>query len=269
MGNLGNNSTLNQLTFIIGNMNQEKYNLNWHTYSDHLREMLHEMRKSYQLTDVTLVCDDKKQFKAHKIVLSACSSVFKDIIQDLPQSSSVIYLRGIQSQEMESILEFIYLGVATFYQERMTEFLNVAKNLEVKEISKDVELGDDVAKESDISDNRIDTEIENETEINIDTASTKKTYTRKSKSAISETCHLSTRESVKFSCNLCDYQAKHQSNLTHHIQSKHDGVKFPCNECEYQATKQGSLMQHFQSKHNGVKFPCNLCQYQATTQGNL
>ena len=124
-------------------MNQEKYNLNWHTYSDHLREMLHEMMKSDQLTDVTLVCDDKKQFKAHKIVLSACSSVFKSIINDLPQDSSVIYLRGIQHQEMESILEFMYLGVATFYQERMNEFLNVAKSLEVKEISREVEFGDE------------------------------------------------------------------------------------------------------------------------------
>ena len=43
---------------------------------------------------------------------------------------------------MESILEFMYLGVATFYQERMNEFLNVAKNLEIKEISKDVEFND-------------------------------------------------------------------------------------------------------------------------------
>ena len=111
-------------------MNQEKYNLNWHTYSDHLREMLHKMMKSDELTDVTLVCDDQKQFKAHKIVLSACSTVFKNIIDSLPSSSSVIYLRGIQHHEMESILEFMYLGVATFYQERMSEFLNVAKNLQ-------------------------------------------------------------------------------------------------------------------------------------------
>ena len=58
-------------------MTQEKYNLNWHTYSDHLREMLHEMMKSNELTDVTLVCDDKRQFKAHKIVLSACSYIFE------------------------------------------------------------------------------------------------------------------------------------------------------------------------------------------------
>ena len=74
-------------------MNQEKYNLNWHTYSDHLREMLHKMMKSDELTDVTLVCDDQKQFKAHKIVLSACSTVFKNIIDTSPQTSSIIYLR--------------------------------------------------------------------------------------------------------------------------------------------------------------------------------
>ena len=115
-------------------MNQEKYNLNWHTYSDHLRDMLHEMMKSNELTDVTLVCDDKIQFKAHKIVLSACSSVFKSIINDLSHNTSVIYLRGIQHQEIESILQFMYLGVATINPDRMNEFLNVAKCLEVKEI---------------------------------------------------------------------------------------------------------------------------------------
>merc|ERR1712126_667852 len=124
-------------------MNQQKYNLNWHTYSDHLRDLLHNMRKLEYLTDVTLVCDDQRQFKTHKIVLSACSTVFKNIIDSLPLNSSVIYLRGIQRQEMESILEFMYLGVATFYQERTNEFLNVAKNLEIKEISKNVEFNND------------------------------------------------------------------------------------------------------------------------------
>ena len=68
------------------NMNQEKYNLNWHTYSDHLREMLHEMMKSDDLTDVTLVCDDKRQFKAHKKMLAAQFSkvsllIFHRIVQ--------------------------------------------------------------------------------------------------------------------------------------------------------------------------------------------
>ena len=80
-------------------MHKEKYNINWHTYSDHLKEMLHEMMKSNELEDVILVCDDKKQFKAHKIVLSACSTVFKSIITSNPESnSSVTCLRRINSE---------------------------------------------------------------------------------------------------------------------------------------------------------------------------
>ena len=44
-------------------MNQEKFNLTWHTYTDHLREMLHNLLFSEDLTDVTLVSEDKKRFK--------------------------------------------------------------------------------------------------------------------------------------------------------------------------------------------------------------
>ena len=104
-------------------MQGTKFNLKWETYADHLRIMLHEMMKSDELTDVTLVSDDKHQFKAHKTVLSACSSVFKSINKSLPQNNSVIYLRGVQHQEVESILEFMYLGVAAIYQERMNYML--------------------------------------------------------------------------------------------------------------------------------------------------
>ena len=120
-------------------MKKEKCNLIWKTYSDHLRGMnheLYEMVKLNDLTDVTLICDDKMQFRLHKIILSACSPVFKKIISNLPQNDSVIYLRGIQSEEIQAIIEFIYLGETTFYDERVEEFFSVARNLEIKEVSR-------------------------------------------------------------------------------------------------------------------------------------
>ena len=124
-------------------MTEEKYNLTWHTFSDHLREMLQNMRKRNYQTDVTLVCDDSKHFKAHKIVLSACSPVMEDIINNCAQENhSIIYLKGIQHQEIESLLEFMYLGEATFYQDRMNEFLDAAKHLQIKEINKNLEIQD-------------------------------------------------------------------------------------------------------------------------------
>ena len=51
----------------------EKYTLNWQTFSEHLQVMFEDLYQEGRYTDVTLVSDDQTQFKAHKIVLSACS----------------------------------------------------------------------------------------------------------------------------------------------------------------------------------------------------
>ena len=61
-------------------MHQEKYCLTWNAYSVHLRDMMKELMKSDDFADITLVTEDKKHKKAHKNILSACSSVFKDIL---------------------------------------------------------------------------------------------------------------------------------------------------------------------------------------------
>ena len=278
-------------------MNLEKYNLNWHTYSDHLREMLHEMMKSNDLTDVTLVCDDKIQFKAHKIVLSSCSSVFKSIMNDLPNNSSVIYLKGIQHQEMKSILEYMYLGVATFdQQERLNEFLDVAKNLGIKEISKNMELDDEKVfkKEPELS--SIGKYTEQETELKKNTGEDREAESdiclklkslpkiqRKTKGMfICDKCEVnytnksdlirhfnSKHEGVKYDCDQCDQQFTAQNSLEKHIKSKHEGVKYDCNQCNYQATRQHLLKYHIDSKHQGVKYHCNQCDKQFEHQSSM
>ena len=112
----------------------EKYSLTWHSYSDHLRSMMKELMMNEDFSDVTIVTDDKKHIKANINILSACSPVFKDILKKGKNSNQIMYLRGIQSPEMESIIQFIYLGEATFHEERMDEFLAVAKSLEIKEL---------------------------------------------------------------------------------------------------------------------------------------
>ena len=91
---------------------------------------MQEMLTSDEFTDVTLVTDDKKTIKAHRNILSACSPVFKNILQmEITNTHPIIYLRGIQYLEIESILQLIYLGEAKFYEERTNEFLAVSKNL--------------------------------------------------------------------------------------------------------------------------------------------
>ena len=114
---------------------REKYTLTWHSCTDHLKNALKEMMTSSEFADVTLVTDDKQQIRAHRNILSAASPVFKSILQiDCKNTNPVIYLRGIQHFEMESIMQYIYLGEARFCQERVNEFLMVSNNLEIKDL---------------------------------------------------------------------------------------------------------------------------------------
>merc|ERR1712126_147555 len=121
----------------------ESFNLSWDTHSDHLRTMLQDMMNDTDLSDVTLVSDDKQPIKAHKVVLCAASPVFKGIIKNLPVNST-IYLRGIQYQELKAITEFLYLGQVSCQKEEVNEFLKVASNLEIKGLQQSNKNSDDV-----------------------------------------------------------------------------------------------------------------------------
>ena len=96
---------------IFNEMDQEKLSLTWKTYSEHLKKMLGGMLHSDKYSDVTLVCEDKKQFRAHKNVLAACSPLFHGLLQLDKGSSSTVYLRGVFHNET---INFIYLGETTF-----------------------------------------------------------------------------------------------------------------------------------------------------------
>ena len=221
-----------------------------------------------QMTDVTLVTDDKKQIKAHRNILSSCSSVFKEILQiNTNNNHPVIYLRGIQHPEMESILQFIYLGEAKFYEESMNEFLTVAKNLDICELATGIEDGDSAAvHEEDTNTETEQSPIEaydvgKPSNIDIDEADhgqhEHKTYSK------------AMTEGNKYECQQCDKAFKMSSNLTRHIQSAHVGVKYACNQCNKQFTEQSSLTRHIQSAHEGVKYKCNQCDKQFTEQSSL
>ena len=82
-------------------MHQEQYSLTWQKYSDHQKNMMKELMMNEQYSDVTLVTEDKKQIKANINILSACSPFFKDFLKKEKNSSTIMYLRGVQYSEME------------------------------------------------------------------------------------------------------------------------------------------------------------------------
>ena len=237
-------------------MSQDKYCLAWQNYSDHLRSMMKEMMMNEDFADVTLVTEDKKHLKANINILSACSPVFKDTLKKEKNSSQIMYLRGIQFSEMESIIQFIYLGEVTFYEERISEFLAVAKTLEIKELCNAETKVEPVRVRPRVD--RVSGKFECE--------QCHKTYSCRR----NLNCHKqSVHQGVKYACDQCDYQATTKGSLTVHIQAKHEGIKFPCDQCDYQGSQQSSLYTHKLSVHQGVRYTCDYCDFQGTQQSTV
>ena len=262
-------------------MHPEKYSLTWHTYSDHLKSMMKELIMNEDFSDVTLVTEDKKQIKANINILSA----FKDILKKEKVTSTVMYLRGIQY----SIMQFIYLGEATFYEERMDEFISVAKLLEIKELcNAEAERNEEPEDEPLTTDSETFNENLKEQTI-VSDHFTKKTKQERRREVVNLngkyeckpcqktfankhnlTVHIQSKhEGIKYACDKCDNQFTQKSHLTTHIQSKHEGIKNVCDQCDYRATQKSHLITHIQSKHEGIRYACDQCNFQAKHQSHL
>ena len=115
----------------------DDYNFKWKTFSKHLDQTFRDLLEDKRFANVTLVCDDQRQIKAHKFVLSACSPVFKSVLDNnTGESNPLVILRGIHYDDMEAILQFMYQGETSVKKERMQDFMKAAEDLEVKIISR-------------------------------------------------------------------------------------------------------------------------------------
>ena len=232
----------------------EKYDLTWHTYSDALRDMLKELYTSLDYADVSIITEDRKELKAHKHILSFCSPVFKDILSISQEKCPIIYLRGIQQSEMESVLQFMYLGEASFMQDRMNEFLLVANNLQIKELHKNIEIEDN------------DEELQNKERTLTENESTTAKVSQdpvpifENQSLVQSS---RSRDGVSGTCQPCD---KYYANLKQHTKVKHSGINYECPHCKHKSSTAANLRIHVQSKHEGAKFPCDQCDYTASTK---
>ena len=56
---------------------EEQYCLRWHDFQTNVTSAFSEIRDDEDLLDVTLVCPDGGMLRAHKLMLSACSPMFK------------------------------------------------------------------------------------------------------------------------------------------------------------------------------------------------
>ena len=105
--------------------------LKWNNFGDNLISLVKEFRDDQDFHDATLLCEDGVMIPANKFLISCCSSFFRFVFKKTLQANVVIYLKGVQSNHMKSILDFIYYGQTNVNENQLSVFLQSANDLKI------------------------------------------------------------------------------------------------------------------------------------------
>ena len=110
----------------------EKLCLQWNDFQDNVKSAFENLRESTDFSDVTLACEDGHQIEVHKVILAASSPFFQAILKRNKHSQPLIYMRGIKSDNLVAMVDFLYFGEANVSQENLDSFLVIAEELQLK-----------------------------------------------------------------------------------------------------------------------------------------
>ena len=128
-------------------MGSEKFCLRWNDFEHNISSAFRELRDDKDFFDVTLACDDE-QIQAHKVILSACSPFFRNVLRRNPHQHPLLYLKGVNFTNLQSVLSFMYHGEVNVAQEDLNSFLSVAEDLKVKGLTQNQQSGDQKCKDT-------------------------------------------------------------------------------------------------------------------------
>ena len=252
----------------------EKLFLEWNDFQENVNTAFENLRGNNDFSDVTLACEDGQQFEAHKVILAASSPFFHRLLERKKHPHPLIYLRGLKSEDLSAILDFLYCGEANIFQENLESFLAIAEELELKEL-----MGKRDEKSQEFGRSAFPKQIECEEALQKRPAGFKSFHTDHKltsvkfeqreplqkyvteelqelddqvKSMMGNSQNMIQEGKIRRRAKTCKVCGKEGSARTiiDHIEANHlDRVSLPCNICEKIFRTRHSLRDHKVSKH--------------------
>ena len=231
----------------------EKLCFQWNDFKENAIGAFENLREDNDFADVTLACEDGKQVEAHKVILATSSPFFLRMLRRNAHPHPLIYMRGIKSDNLLAIIDFLYCGEANVYQENLDSFLAIAEELQLKglmgktedaadEIQTDsFKIPDSPAKvkqesnvlecdpptHSKIFANEVDFVVAGKKDLSVDFQKLDQRT-----NLMMEKTSGTTRSGPIYMCKVCGKEGRN-AQLKAHIQANHlEGVSLPCNFCE-------------------------------------
>ena len=103
---------------------------------------LKKVYESNLFPDVTLVGDDECQLEAHRIILSAHSSVLKRALLESKSTKPTLRLKGFSYHDLSLLMQYLYLGEVSLPFAQASELLKMAKFLDINQLGSECNVTD-------------------------------------------------------------------------------------------------------------------------------
>ena len=120
-------------------MSDEAVHLSWNEFKTTAVKTFKSLQSDEDFTDMTLACGDGQQVLAHKVILSSCSPVFRNILTQNPHQHPLLYLKGVDIGNLKSIIKFVYSGEVEVERDHLQKFLEAANELKIEGLRKQTE----------------------------------------------------------------------------------------------------------------------------------
>ena len=128
----------------------DNFCLKWNDFVDNVTSSFAQLRTDKDFSDVTLASGDGNQIKAHRLVLASGSLVFKGLLTQNSATNPVIFMRGVKREQLNSIVDFLYLGEINIHQDDLNEFLALAEDLQLKGLTENSKQAMEPSKHSEV-----------------------------------------------------------------------------------------------------------------------
>ena len=254
----------------------EKLCLQWNEFRKNVKSAFGRLRNDKEFTDVTLACEDGQLMEAHKVILAASSPFFEKILQKSKHPRPLIYLKGFQSRDFSSILDFLYFGQVKVFQEDFDSFLCIAEEIQLKgltgqssgaliEEQEKTERSEPVHNSNHLSQKSTSHHTEKEARENVPKQTSSavaipsqssadlqaldekvKSMMEKGQKMIPVGKHPNgtPKQAVSFICKVCGKEG-HITSIRDHIEYNHlQGICIPCGLCDKTFSSRATLRKH-------------------------
>ena len=231
----------------------EKLCLQWNEFRENAIGSLGSLKEDRDFLDVTLASEDGKQVEAHKVILAISSPFFQNLLRRNKHPHPLIYMRGVKSDDLLAIVDFLYFGKANVNQENLDSFLAIAEELQLKGLMGNATGEEENETKSELSSQEKKNKILNNKPPSVSQSTPVLQNNFQNNKTVALTTYFSgNMQELDEKCNSMMEKTLNKNNTGHPL--------YKCVPCGKEA-KSGDLKKHIEANHlEGVSVPCDFCE---------